>query len=70
MKLPKNESNTDRLVRVIIGISALVFGIGWLTGLAQIVAIAVGVVALITGVVGTCGLYMLCGTSTCPMKKK
>jgi hypothetical protein len=70
MKLPKNESNTDRIIRIVIGIIALGLGIGWLTGVSQILAIGIGLVALITGVVGTCGLYMLCGTSTCPIRTK
>jgi len=69
MKLPKNESTLDRTIRIILGVGLLGMGFIWLTGLTQIVAIAIGTIAFITGLIGTCGLYMLCGRSTCPIKK-
>jgi hypothetical protein len=69
MKLPKNESTLDRIIRIVVGLSLLVVGFIWLTGVTQIVAFIIGTVALVTGLVGTCGLYMLCGGSTCPIKK-
>lgn len=64
-----NESTTDRVIRVIIGSLALVAGLFWLAGTAQIIAYVVGVAALATGLVGFCGLYALLGVSTCKIKK-
>jgi hypothetical protein len=68
--LIKNESLFDRIIRVVIGIVALLTGIFWLTGVAQIVAYVVGVIALITGIIGFCGLYAILGISTKPVNKQ
>jgi uncharacterized membrane protein HdeD (DUF308 family) len=67
--LKQNESSTDRIIRVIIGIVALLAGLFWLTGTLQIVAYVVGAIALITGAIGFCGIYALLGISTKPDKK-
>jgi uncharacterized membrane protein HdeD (DUF308 family) len=67
--LKQNESSTDRIIRVIIGIIALLAGAFWLTGVAQSAAYVVGVIALITGIIGFCGLYAMFGISTFPVKK-
>jgi uncharacterized membrane protein HdeD (DUF308 family) len=67
--LKHNEGSTDRIIRVVIGIVALLAGLFWLTGAAQTVAYVVGAIALITGIIGFCGLYALLGISTCPIKK-
>lgn len=64
MVIPKNESNTDRIVRVVIGVFVLSFGLLKLTGAAQIIAIIIGAIALITGLVGFCALYSLFGINT------
>lgn len=59
--MPKNESRTDRVLRVLVGAVAisLVFvgpqtAWGWL-----------GLIPLATGLVGTCPLYTIFGVSTC-----
>jgi hypothetical protein len=64
MKIPKNESNTDRAVRIVIGIVVLSLALLKLTGAAQVVAVIVGAIALITGLVGFCALYSLLGINT------
>ncbi|HLN12908.1 MAG TPA: DUF2892 domain-containing protein [bacterium] len=59
---------TDRAVRVLVGGVALLMGLtqagsigaGW-----AYVADAVGVIGLVTGLVGRCPLYALCGVETC-----
>ena len=63
--LPRNESNLDRTLRVVIGLVllSLVFvgpktPVGW-----------IGVIPLITGLVGSCPIYRLLGINTCPVKK-
>lgn len=67
MKLPVNESPTDRALRITAG-GALLVGAGMLTGVFQIVLLIISLALLITGIVGFCGLYSLFGISTCPVK--
>jgi uncharacterized membrane protein len=67
--IKQNESSTDRMIRVIIGIVALAAGLFWFTGIAQIISYVVSAIALITGIIGFCGLYALLGISTYPIKK-
>lgn len=63
MKL--NESNTDRLVRVVAGIVLLFLGVGGtLSGTTAIVAGVLGVILLFTGAIGFCPLYALFKLST------
>ncbi len=63
MKL--NESNTDRLVRVVAGIVLLFLGVGGtLNGTTAIVAGVLGVILLLTGAIGFCPLYALFKLST------
>jgi uncharacterized membrane protein HdeD (DUF308 family) len=68
--LVKNESSTDRIIRVVIGAVALLAGLFWLTGIVQTVAYVVGAIALITGIIGFCGLYAILGISTKPVNKQ
>ena len=61
--LPRNESNLDRAIRIVLGIvllSLIFVGPQTLWGL-------VGIVPLATGIAGSCPLYRLLGLSTCPM---
>lgn len=61
----KNESGTDRLVRVVIGVAALVgaltVGVGSPLG---IILLAVAVIMTLTAALGFCPLYRLFGLST------
>lgn len=61
-----NEGTIDRVVRVILGIGllSLVF-VGPKTYLGLI-----GLVPLLTGLVGTCPIYLGLGVSTCSMPKQ
>jgi len=67
MKLPVNESPSDRALRITAG-GALLVGAGMLTGTAQVLLVIVSLALLITGILGFCGLYSLFGVSTCPVK--
>ncbi len=63
---PRNEHTVDRALRVVVGLVALslVFvGPQTLWGL-------VGIVPLATGLLGSCPIYTLLGTGTCPVKAK
>lgn len=65
-----NVGNADRIIRIVIGMIALVSGSIWLTGPARNAANIVATVALITGMNGFCGLYAMTGLSTKPKKSK
>ena len=60
-----NESNLDRIIRVIVGIVLLaLYFTGIVTGGLGIVLIVLGAVALLTGAVGFCPLYALLKINT------
>ncbi len=65
--MKKNESGTDRVIRVILGIVLIIVGALALKGSEAlgIVLIIIGLIALITGVTGFCALYSLLGINTC-----
>jgi uncharacterized membrane protein HdeD (DUF308 family) len=67
--LVKNENSTDRIIRVVVGIVAILAGLFWFSGVFQTVVYVVGAIALITGIIGFCGLYKVLGISTVPVKK-
>ncbi len=63
MKL--NESNLDRVIRVVVGVILLYLGFGGaMSGALAIVADVLGVVLLLTGAVGFCPLYTVLKFST------
>jgi len=62
--IKQNEGSTDRVIRIVIGVVALAFGLFALTGIVQVIAYVVGAVSLLTGIVGFCGLYAILGIST------
>jgi hypothetical protein len=58
--MKKNESNLDRIIRVIAGVALLaLYFTGTVTGTLGIVFVVLGVVLLLTGVIGFCALYSL-----------
>jgi hypothetical protein len=60
-----NESNLDRIIRVVVGIVFFVlYFTGVVTGGLGIVFLVLGAVALLTGAVGFCPLYALLKIST------
>ncbi|MGC8554605.1 MAG: YgaP family membrane protein [Candidatus Acidulodesulfobacterium sp.] len=67
-----NESGTDRVIRVILGIVLIVVGALALKGaeVLGIILIIVGLIALITGLTGFCALYTLLGINTCKKCEK
>ena len=62
--ITQNESTIDRIIRVVVGLFALVIGATMLTGLPQTIAYGIGGVGIVTGIIGYCGLYALLGIST------
>lgn len=64
--LKVNEGNTDRIVRIILGIVLIVLGLAT----SQLLLAVVGLVPLLTGLSGFCLIYRLLGISTCPVETK
>lgn len=69
--MTRNEGSLDRIVRVTVGLAALLLalvgplgaGPSWTIG-------AVGAILLATGAVGFCPIYALFGVRTCPTPAK
>jgi hypothetical protein len=61
----KNVSNTDRVIRVVIAIAAVLgaFAVG-ASSVLGIILFVVAAIMLVTAVVGFCPLYRLFGLST------
>lgn len=60
-----NESKTDRIIRVIVGIILLALGFFGVVGGALLwVAYIVGAILVLTGIVGFCPLYALLKINT------
>jgi hypothetical protein len=58
--MKNNESNLDRLFRVLLGVVLLILNTtGVVTGVLGTVFVVIGVVALLTGAVGFCPIYAL-----------
>ena len=58
--MTKNESNTDRMIRVILGLALLALGwTGIVGGTIGMVFKYLGFVPLLTGIIGWCPLYAL-----------
>ena len=64
--LKVNEGNTDRIVRIILGIVLIVLGLAT----SQLLLAVVGLVPLLTGLSGFCLISRLLGISTCPVETK
>jgi hypothetical protein len=63
--MKRNESNLDRILRVVFGAVLLFVGFGGvLSGTWAIVADIIGVILVLTGIVGFCPLYALIHIST------
>ncbi len=60
----KNAGSIDRIIRVIVGLAVIGWGI-----YAQNWWGALGAIPLFTGLIGWCPAYTLLGIKTCPMKK-
>ncbi|MEI6363025.1 MAG: DUF2892 domain-containing protein [Actinomycetes bacterium] len=63
--MSKNESNADRIIRVVIAIAAVLgaFAVG-ASSVLGIILFVVAAVMLVTAAVGFCPLYRLFGLST------
>lgn len=64
----RNVGSTDRMIRAIVGIVALILFYTVLTGALKWIALVVGTVMLLTAALGTCPPYALLGINTCKTK--
>jgi len=65
-----NEGKIDRIIRIVVGITALTVAFTQISGgILQIIIAGLGIMMLVTGIVGYCGLYALFGINTCKIKK-
>ncbi|MCL4248546.1 MAG: DUF2892 domain-containing protein [Anaerolineae bacterium] len=60
-----NQGNTDRTIRVIVGLIIAAAGLYFRSWLGLI-----AIVPLATAVVGCCPIYRLLGINTCPMQHR
>jgi uncharacterized membrane protein len=66
--MTQNESETDRLVRAVLGVLLILVGVSVSEGLWQIILFVFGGVLVVTALTGFCLIYKLLGIST--MKKE
>ena len=69
MCLVPNENKLDRIVRLIIGIFALIIGYFMPSGIWQNIVYIIGAIGLFTAFTGFCLLYNIFGISTLKKKK-
>lgn len=60
----KNESNLDRILRIIAAVVFLYLGMSAFTGVLSVVMYALAIVMIVTAASGFCPLYKLFGIST------
>ena len=67
----KNEGNTDRIIRAVVAIIAVMAAalVGFGSPIAWVL-LAVAVIMGVTAAVGFCPLYRIFGMSTCPVDTK
>jgi hypothetical protein len=59
--MKRNVGGLDRAVRLLVGIFLIALGLGVVRGKGGIVAAIVGLILLITGLKGSCALYVPLG---------
>ena len=68
--MTSNVGGVERPVRIVVGIALI--GIGAFAGLSPVgtgIALVVGTIMLVTGVIGFCPVWTLLGINTCPTER-
>lgn len=65
----KNVGGIDRTLRIILGAILIIYGGMHLHATLGIVSLVLGIVFAMTGIIGTCLLYLPFGIRTCPMRR-
>ena len=60
--MTRNEGNTDRIIRLVLGIAVIALGFYFRSWFGLI-----GLIPLVTAGIGWCPLYSIFGLSTCPV---
>lgn len=60
----QNESPTDRIIRLVLGVILAITAFAFLSGIAQIIVYVLAAIALFTGLTGFCMIYKILGIST------
>jgi hypothetical protein len=66
--MKRNESNIDRIVRIVLGVALAGGGIA-VGGTVGIVLYVLAAVMFVTAITGFCPLYRLFGIDTCKLSK-
>lgn len=66
----QNEGETDRLVRVVVGVILLLVGYSVVSGVWRVVLFVLGGVLIVTALTGFCMIYKLFGVSTISDRRK
>ncbi len=64
LKKIQNESQQDRMIRLVLGVVLALAGYFFFSGTIQIVVYVLSVIALVTGLTGFCLLYKIFGIKT------
>lgn len=63
--IQKNEGKIDRITRIGVGISLLLFGFFFAAGIAKPITLFIGSTTIISAILGWCPLYIPFGIDTC-----
>lgn len=67
----RNESNIDRIIRVVVAVAAVAIALAIGAGsVGGIILLVVAAVMLVTAAVGFCPLYRVLGVNTCKIPTK
>lgn len=72
LKVSRNESDLDRLLRLLVGISLIFLALlnSSLDSTIKVIFIVFAIALIFTALTGFCGIYRLLGISTCPIRKR
>ncbi|MCY0892620.1 MAG: DUF2892 domain-containing protein [Acidibacillus sp.] len=65
----KNVGGIDRTLRIILGAVFIIYGVMHLHAILGIIGLILGIVFVLTGIIGTCVLYLPFGIRTCPLRR-
>ena len=65
-----NIGDVERILRVVLGIFAMLLGFLFIQGVAGIILGVLGGIAFLTGAVGWCGIYVLLGKKELPQPQE
>ena len=72
LKVSRNESDLDRLLRLIVGVALIFLALlnNSLDSTIKVIFIIFAMALIFTALTGFCGIYRLLGITTCPIKPR